>query len=181
MAADDFDLDAYLRNARGWYAYLNQGDVWFPNKRPRVRIADMDAAWRLNCTRFLERRAAGLVHRYTFGEVSSMSQPAYDEVIEDVNGDPVLSGQSFSESDLLGELAHEAIEVEQESRVADPIRWMRSTALYRALAAGLPDSSIALEALNERARHWSTCPARKSADAACRCDEIRAAHREVSA
>lgn len=39
---------------------LNQGDWWYPHRRPAVRIASMDKPWRYNTVRFLERRAAGL-------------------------------------------------------------------------------------------------------------------------
>jgi hypothetical protein len=174
MSAEGFDLDAYLRNARGWYAYLNQGEVWFPNKRPRVRIADMDAAWRLNCTRFLERRAASIERRYTFGEISALSEPKYRNVVGERDGEVVLTGPALSESDLMSDSVADMFDQGRDDRMADPIAWLRATALYRSLAAGLPDCSVALEALNERARHWSTCPARESTDAECRCSEIRA-------
>lgn len=175
MAAEDFDLDAYLRRCRFLHAYFNQGEVWFPNQRPRVRIADMDPVWRLNCTRFLERRAGTYVHGYTFGEISSMSTPVYDGGIDDT------SGRMFSEFDLMGDSTQDEFEAAQDSRHADPVAWICTTTLYRALAAGLPTDPVDVEALSARARHWSTCPARTTADAACRCDAIRAARQEASA
>lgn len=174
-AEKDFDLDDYLTKCRWVYAYYSQGDVWFPDRKPRVRITDMDAVWRLNCTRFLERRAESIAHRYTFGEVSSMSRATAREVIGEVDGEPVF-GREFSHFDLMGERATDAFQAEQDARAADPVAWLRTTPLYRALAAGLPTKRKKLEALSERAKHWSTCPARESVDAECRCEEARAAH-----
>lgn len=169
----DFDLDAYLKQARIWYAYLNQGEVWKPNKKPLVQIADMAPAWRLNCTRFLERHAANYVHRYTFGEISTMSTPAYREVVG-INDGREVFGRAMSELDLMSDSNADHLHAEQDSRNDDPVAWIRTTALYRALADGLPAGDD-LDALSARARHWSTCPARSDSDAACQCDEIRAA------
>jgi hypothetical protein len=60
-----------------------------------------------------------------------------------------------------------------ERQAADPVEWIRTTALYRALVADLPNCSVALEAIAERARHWSTCPAR-TGGGDCRCEAIAA-------
>jgi hypothetical protein len=56
---------------------------------------------------------------------------------------------------------------------ADPVTWIRTTALYRALVAGLPTSPDETDKLAARARHWSTCPARSGSDE-CRCEQIAA-------
>jgi hypothetical protein len=60
-----------------------------------------------------------------------------------------------------------------EARLGDPHGWIRTTALYRALVADLPDCSIALDVIADRARHWSTCPAR-AGGGDCRCEAIAA-------
>jgi hypothetical protein len=60
-----------------------------------------------------------------------------------------------------------------ERQAADPVEWIRTTALYRALVADLPNCSVALDAIAERARHWSTCPAR-TGGGDCRCEAIAA-------
>jgi hypothetical protein len=60
-----------------------------------------------------------------------------------------------------------------EARLGEPHTWIRTSALYRALVADLPNCSVALEAIAERARHWSTCPAR-TGGGDCRCEAIAA-------
>jgi hypothetical protein len=60
-----------------------------------------------------------------------------------------------------------------EVQPSEPHTWIRTTALYRALVADLPDCSIALDAIAERAKHWSTCPAR-AGGGDCRCEAIAA-------
>lgn len=178
----DVDLNAYLRRCRAYYAYFNQAEIWLPNGRSQVRIVEMDAAWRLNCARFLERRAASYLAQYDFGEISALSQPTCQEVVGEDRGEVVLSGQVFSELDLMGECARDAFDGEAERRRSDPIAWVRSTPLYRALVAGLPTGDDR-DALAERAKHWSTCPARSDLAATCGCHlsecAIRNGHPEL--
>jgi hypothetical protein len=56
----------------------------------------------------------------------------------------------------------------------DPIAWLCEQPLVRALRKGLPTGGPKLAALQERAKHWSTCPMRlrpeqRPAFAACTC------------
>lgn len=170
-AAEKFDLDAYMAQCRALQAYLNQGDVWFPKDRPKVRVADMDPSWRHNAARFLERRAESLAHRYTFGLVSSGSRPTWGDVVGEVDGKPVFSATALSTFELMSDAALDAFDAEMDEITRRPLEWLRTTALYRALVAGLPDGAER-EALAERARHWSTCPIRSGGEE-CRCEEAQ--------
>jgi len=170
-------MDAKCRNT---YRLLNQGEVWFPKGRPRVAIADMDPEWRFNTARFLERRAAVLELLYSMGELGVLGEPTMQAVVGEVWGETVTAGPLFSHLDLLGEHASDAFDQELERRVGDPVAWLRTTPLYQALVAGLPRRGKRLAALAERARHWSTCPAR-TGTGDCLCDDIRAAAAEVAA
>jgi hypothetical protein len=156
-AATEQELAAWKRQCQFVYAFLDQGEVWFPKGRPRVRVADMDEAWRLNTTRFMERRASYYALRYNMGEIFALSEPTMRNVVGEYAGQPIEHGPAFSHLDLMGDLAHDAFE------------WIRTTALYRALAAGLPNCSAALEALKERAQHYSTCPQRIGQPGNCTC------------
>jgi hypothetical protein len=170
MDADtDFDLDGYLDQCHRAYRYLNQDAVWAPRPpRKPLPIADMDPAWRHNAANFLLRRAEHLAHRYIFGMVRAASVPAWSEVIGEDHGEPAYSGTVFSEFDLMGDHARDAFEDEQHRIIEEPEVWLRTTPLYRALVAGLPTGEER-ERLAERARHWSTCPARAHTDADCEC------------
>lgn len=52
---------------------------------------------------------------------------------------------------------------EREAR--DPIGWLHQQPLVKALRKGLPTGGRKLAALQERAKHWSTCPMRLRAEA----------------
>jgi hypothetical protein len=141
-----------------WWELLNQDEQWKPNGKPLVAITDMDETWRYNTIRFLERRAKKLALTYTFEEAARL-----DHMFG--------SGMGPSETTmdaLLGELDRDA-----QERTLHPVRWLRSTPLYRALAAGLPQCSAALDVIAEKAKHWAGCPARDGASE-CRCEQIRA-------
>ena len=123
------------------HAYLSQGEVWFPNNKPRVRIQDMDLDWRRNAANWLVRRAASLEFSYTVGEMAWLSSGCggtwrevlgHDENLNAVLGDPVSMMPS-------GDMACDAFDHEQESRSADPAAWIQTTALYLALVDGAGD------------------------------------------
>ncbi|PZG12455.1 hypothetical protein C1I95_25750 [Micromonospora craterilacus] len=146
--------------ARGmsWFEYLNQDRQWQPNGRPLVEIADMDPAWRYNASRWLEKRAAKIGARYMLAAHLWLTA---------VIASPLGPSESSADS-LERDIEQQCFEI-----ATNPVTWIRVTALYRALVAGLPDCSVQLEALAAHARHWSTCPARKGGDE-CRCDQLRA-------
>jgi hypothetical protein len=154
-------LEQHLRRTLATYHYLNQGDLWLPRPpAPPVRVAEMDPEWRYNCARMLLRNAAGLADRYGWGEMQS----------------PGLAGLSDDNQMMLAE---DMAQWDAE-RLANPQLWMATTSLYRALAAGLPVRPRKLWRLAQRARHWSSCPARRSARNECRCTEIRTASEAAS-
>jgi hypothetical protein len=141
-----------------WDRYLDQGEQWMPDGKPMVAIADMDPEWRYNASRFLERRAAVFASKYSTCEalrlVAELASPI---------------GPSETVADQLEADAYHAA----AARRRDPVAWIRTTVLYRALVADLPDCPTALEAIAARAKHWSTCPAR-TGDGDCRCEAIAA-------
>lgn len=142
----------------GWREYLDQDRVWKPDGRPMVAIADMDPEWRYNASRWLERRAARIASAYS----SSVDLRLSVEISSPIGPSDTVADQ------LQADAWHEAHE-----RQRDPVGWIRTTPLYRALVADLPDCSVALEAIAARAKHWNTCPARSGAGD-CRCEELRA-------
>lgn len=149
-------------------AYLDQGKWWIPKDGEKVRICDMDPEWRYNASRFLERRAAALELRYSIGELTGLRAPVLREVVGEVDGEPVEGGPWLSHLDLMGEHAQDAFGDELERRSADPVAWVRTTALYRALVDGLPDHPADLATLAIRARHYSWCAIREGLNA-CTC------------
>ncbi|RKR92845.1 hypothetical protein BDK92_7327 [Micromonospora pisi] len=172
----DLDRDDFTRVCVATYRYFNQGEIWLPKPpRERVRVADMGREWRFNAARFLERRAKALEFRYGFGEISAMSAPVWFDVVGEDNGRPVTAGPGMSDLDLMSDSASDAFDQAMDQRVADPVGWLRSTVLYRALVADLPTEQAEVVQLAERAKHWSTCPVRTGADD-CRCEQIRAEH-----
>lgn len=140
----------------GWIEYLDQSKVWRPNGKPLTPIADMDEEWRFNASRFLDRRAYRIALEYGLEETF------------------VVGGQLAMASENARDGIERAMAQEDEQRTADPIAWIRSTRLHRALVAGLPDCSVELSAVADRAKHWSACPARTGAGD-CQCEELRAA------
>lgn len=124
------------------YRYLNQGEWWKPKEREPIRVIDMDDRWRGNAARWMIRRAAYFGQLYTFGEVFSLALPIGREVINHVDGRDVL-GRTLTGHDLMPESAADDMAAWQEERSADPVAWIRTTTLYRALlAAGILDIKV---------------------------------------
>ena len=124
------------------YVYLSQGEIWFPNGVPKIRIQDMDLRWRRNAANWLIRRAASWSFLYTVGEVSYLMSGCnglWREVVTDGNGNPV-AGPAVSMMPS-GDMACDAYESEQMARQTDPAAWIQTTALYRALVAGAGDAA----------------------------------------
>lgn len=143
-----------------WTEYLDQGEQWKPNGKPMVRIDSMDPTWRLNASRWLVRNAKVFAQKYSLAAMFEFA---------------VICGSPVRPSEMSTDGIEAEMEQEADSRRRDPEAWIRSTALYGALTAGLPAEADDLAALSERAKHWSDCPVRSGGDA-CRCEEIRAAH-----
>lgn len=99
------------------YRYLSQGQIWVPKDRPNLPIIDMDPAWRRNAARWLERRAKHFDLLYSLGEALLASR---------------LDLSDLAMDDLL---------IDQERREQDPVAWIRTTPLYQALLADLPDEA----------------------------------------
>jgi hypothetical protein len=142
-----------------WVQYLDQGEQWKPNGRPMVRIDGMDPEWQYNASRWLERHATRIASRYSLSEGFEF---------------PAIALDAIGPSDDTADAIADDLERAAGERARDPLTWIRTTALYRALVADLPNCSTALDAIAERARHWSTCPARVDAQAECRCAVIAA-------
>lgn len=163
VTAEQTQRKAPQPGGMSWFEYLNQGEQWKPNGRPPGPIADMDPEWRHNAARFLERRAGQIGGAYisaawtwfTAALLSSVgpSEAAADDIERDIN--------------------------EQGAAIVrDPVAWIRTTKLHAALVAGLPTKGKKAAGLAERARHWSTCPARDGSGD-CRCEQIRAEHQHA--
>lgn len=148
-------------NLPGYGWLLHQDVWWYPRRRPAVRIASMDKPWRFNTARFVERRAEELAD----WEYSGMAG---------ILGSPMGPG---------GDMAVDAFEREMDALLCDPVGWLRSTALMRALRKGLPgEDSSKGRALAVRAVHWNTCPMRKAHPGKLdRCVCIREGGRTVGA
>lgn len=139
---------------------LGQDVWWYPNRRPAVRIVEMDKPWRFNTARFIERRADALAYE----EHSHMAWIAAGPL-----------GPS-------GDMAQDGFRREMNSVIEEPLQWLRSTPLLQRLRDGLPHpDSRKGKALAERARHWNTCPRRKAHPARQRCTCITADGRTVGA
>lgn len=81
-------------------------------------------------------------------------------------------------------LMHSAFDLPDEIDwfIDDPQTWVRRTALFKALEAGLPQRGRLRRRLAERAKHWTQCPMRlrrkdRPAVAACCCTELTAVDR----
>jgi hypothetical protein len=72
----------------------------------------MDPDWRRNAAQWMEKRAALFELRYTLGEISQL--------------------------DLMSDNVQDAMDAWQDERQANPVAWIRTTELYRALIADLP-------------------------------------------
>lgn len=119
---------------RFFYSYLSQGTWWYPNGRPRVLITSMDARWRRNAARWMQRRAKLWEFYYSFGEILVMAEPTVRTVIgEDDDGNAVVAGPLLSQFDLMSDMTQDAFDQWSTERQADPLAWLLSTPLYRAM------------------------------------------------
>lgn len=156
------ELDALVWDAMDdarWWRYFNQGERWQPDNRVAVNIADMSPEWRLNCVRFLERRAANYAALYVRGCEAELLCALR-----------VLNGEMARDSIIQG------LDAEASGALADPVVWVRSTRLCRALAAGLPVKGKKLRVLERQAAHWSGCEWRAGKTGDCSCERLRQEH-----
>lgn len=116
-----------------YYWYIGQGTWWYPKGRKRVEITSMGARWRRNTARFMQRRAAHLAFQYTLGEILVMGTPCMREVIGELDGVAGEGGPMLSRFDMMGDSAHDAFEDWTEERQRDPLAWLLTTPLYRAM------------------------------------------------
>lgn len=131
-------------------ARFDQSEWWRTKAGEWLRIADMDETHRFNTAAMLMRNATRHAVAYAF---------SFGGVVAGHDG---------------GDMAHdalEAIEDELNHQVNDdPAGWLRETALYRALTAGLPTKPKKLAKIAARARHYSDCPRRADLKAeTCTC------------
>jgi hypothetical protein len=150
---------APAKSGMSWFEYLTQDKQWQPNGKPPVAIADMEPEWRYNAARYLERHAAVIGQRY------SLAATVWFAAITSSPLGPSENAADGIQSDM---------EREEAEIARDPVAWIRTTKLHRALVDGLPTKPKKVAALAERARHWSTCPAR-TGDGDCRCEELQQA------
>lgn len=142
-----------------WRRYLDQDKRWQPDGRPPVAIKDMDARWRYNAARWLERNAARLLSRYN--------------VAEDVD---ILCGPMSLRGEMAALAVERGLEEEHERRYRNPEGWMRSRPLWCALVADLDEfpnvdskPKISPEFADPR-NHLSECPwANGHQDVPCTC------------
>lgn len=109
-------LSKFHGEARAWTRYLGQGTTWIPASGQPVAIRDMDPSWRLNAARWLLRRAGVLALRENYAILRMLDGA---QVPDDVDA------SAFEEFDR---------------RMGDPAAWLRTTPLYRALVADLPEA-----------------------------------------
>lgn len=157
------ELDELTRAALAparWYRYFTQGEQWWPNGKPPVRIADMDQTWRYNAAGWLVRQSPRLARLFREGCWA-----------EEYWVDLYVTAEMANES-LHGDLREQAA-----AAGADPAAWVVTTPLYRALAADLPEKGAKRRKLAARAHHWSGCPGRldhKTRE--CICSVLRSRH-----
>lgn len=158
-----------------WYALISQAEYWLPDRRPQIRVADMDGRWRYNTARWLLRRAATIELYCSIGEMVHLSTPVPEVIGEDERGPvEVHRGATLMPA---GEMTQLAFEREWDVRAADPAAWLRRTPLFLALVAGLDDAPTAdsepriSPGFGEPRNHLSECPwagGRRDIDCACR-------------
>jgi hypothetical protein len=151
-----------------WYRYFNQTEHWVPNGKPPVQIADMELAWRLNCVRYLERNAARYAALYADG--CSAEELVFGLTHPDVS--------DWVEDSVTGHLWNEGNRAKR-----DPLGWIKTTKLYRALAADLPSKGAPLRKLANKAKHWGGCEKRLFKKGTCTCAQLAAEarwHKELA-
>jgi len=157
------------RRNRATWAYLNQSAVWIPADGQPVQIEQMDPEWRYNASRWLERRATLLELRYSIAEITGLGAKTLRAVLGEVDGRPVEGGPMLSHLDLMSDHTRDAMDADLEWRAQEPIAWVRTTSLYRALVDGLPAEPDKLAELATSARHYSTCDVRVGSGPNCTC------------
>ena len=128
-------MSTLAETSRFWFAYLQQDEFLLPRVRVPVRLADMDLDWCGNALRWLERRAASVEMYYTHQELKGLAEPVLVAIGE--SGGRVIEVR-VPDSNMLptpGSMAADAYDAELDQRVADPVVWLRSTPLCKALAA----------------------------------------------
>lgn len=118
------------------YGYLNQGEFWYPDGRPRLPITEMDDRWRGNAARWLERDARSFLAAYQLGELERMTAPVWLDVVGVKDGQPVTAGPARSELDSMSDASMDAFVADDDERQSDPAAWIRTTDLYKALLPG---------------------------------------------
>jgi hypothetical protein len=126
-------MEEILKRGQFWLAYLNQGEWWLPNAKPRMHIADMEDRHRTNAAAWMLRQARMIQFCYTVAEQYRMYAPMM-VVIREVDGKPVeqLDRGAFM-GPMPGSMAADALDEELRQRLADPVAWLESTTLYKAL------------------------------------------------
>lgn len=187
-------LDEFEQQCRFTVWYVDQGEWWYPRPpRRRLLVADMDARWRRNSARWFERRAPQVALRYTMGEIYQLMRPTMREAIGPKGEE---RGRLLSHWDLMSETIQDDLDRWQTEREADPVGWLRTTALYRALVTApccngtgmadyaavpcpapdcpFPQPDSPPEAGPRPGRHLSECPlsdGKPFADARCTCND----------
>jgi hypothetical protein len=126
-----------LRSAARVYAYLSQGEMWKPKDRPALPVSEMDESWRRNAARWMERRAGYFEFLYSTGEAAALGAPVYVDVVGEKDGRAYVGGAALSELDLMSDAAMDDYDRWVDERSGDPVAWVRTTPLYRALVDGL--------------------------------------------
>jgi hypothetical protein len=121
--------------ARFVFWYLNQGQIWFPKDRPQIKIQDMDLDWRRNAANWLVRRSRYFAFMYGIGEFHDL----FGRTAKDIFGNTVNIGPT--EGSWASDAVERELERRGEEREHNPESWIKTTALYRALVAGLGEAA----------------------------------------
>jgi hypothetical protein len=127
-------LDDVRQRGRWWYAYLSQGEIWFPKGRPKLPITDMDERWRRNAAAWLLRQAKTIEFYYSAYEIDRDHEPMMVVIGEHPDGRVVerLDPEAYL-APAEGSMAGDAYERIFEERAERPEEWLKSTPLYKAL------------------------------------------------
>jgi hypothetical protein len=128
---------------------LHQGEWWQPKRGPMIKISSMTDTHRLHTVRMLQRQAVNI------GWFEHQRQSMWLD-------HPL--GPS-------GDAARDAFDRELDEMLDEPITWLMRCALLKALAATLPKPRKLKQwaRLEERATHWSDCPASRNLNDPCQC------------
>jgi hypothetical protein len=130
------------QEAVAWYKYLDQGECWIDAQKVQHSIESMTDRYRRNAVDHLLRISPGAVELYNYGEIIWIFEPVKVKiVIGTVGGEPVTRTETIAIRAPCGDAACDAVDeildVEQARRRKDPVEWMKTTPLYRALMHGL--------------------------------------------